>query len=349
MPTGEIKTTVLAKGLEIPWSVVFLPDGTALMSQREKGVILSFDPKTGKTATVQTLPSKNIGEGGLLGLAVSPTYAQDKFVYAYYTTDTDNRVVRFQLGGKETMIITGIPNGTYHNGGRIAFGPDGLLYIGTGDATKSNNAQDIHSLSGKILRLTPDGKVPSTNPFPDNPVYTYGHRNVQGLAWNSKGELYASELGQDTYDEINHIVAGDNYGWPVVEGIGKQTKYHDPITTFTTAEASPSGVTFLNNGAIPQWEGSFFMTSLRGQQLWRVVIDDTGKMVSKEALYKGTFGRLRCIIQAPDGSLWLTTTNHDQNGKPGADDDRLIRIYVDSNTTTSPTDNDDTNGDDPTS
>ena len=321
----EVETTVLASGLEAPWGLAFLPNDDALLTERDSGRLLSLDP-SGNVEEVQTLPSYAFGEGGLMGIALSPDYENDGLVYAYYTTKTDNRVVRFRLGEEPDPILTGIPLNSFHNGGRIAFGPDGLLYVGTGDAGERGDSQNVNSLAGKILRLTPDGEVPPDNPFPNNPVYSYGHRNVQGLAWDERGQLYASEFGQNTYDEVNRIEPGGNYGWPYVEGTGGEPEYIDPISTFGTAEASPSGAEILKGGAIPQWEGSFFMAGLRGQRLWRLALDESGNVTEREALLQGEAGRLRHVVQAPDGSLWVLTNNRDGRGTPIPSDDRILRL-----------------------
>ena len=204
------------------------------------------------------------------GLAPSPDYENDRYLYAYYSTGEENRVVRFGIGEEPEPLLTGIPANTYHDGGRISFGPDGLLYIATGDAGAPQNAQDVDSLSGRILRLTPEGDVPKDNPFRDNPVYSYGHRKVQGLAWDEDGQLYASEFGENTYDEVNRIEAGGNYGWPEVEGDGGEPEYVDPVATFSTSEASSSGAEIPENSAIPQWDGDFIVAALRGERLWRL-------------------------------------------------------------------------------
>jgi glucose/arabinose dehydrogenase len=324
----EVETTVIARGLEAPWGLAFTSDGGALVTERDSGRLLSLD-RSGNLEEVQTLPASGAGEGGLLGIALSPDYERDGLIYAYYTTDEDNRVVRFRQGEAPEPILTGIPVNSYHDGGRIAFGPDGNLYIGTGDAGDRPSAQDVNSLGGKILRVTPEGEVPEDNPFPDNPVYSYGHRNVQGLAWDASGQLYATEFGQDRFDEVNRIVPGGNYGWPEVEGEGglfASSEYIDPISTWSTSEASPSGATFLVNGAIPQWEGNFFMAALRGQRLWRLVLDPDGTVTEREELLRGQAGRLRHVAQAPDGSLWILTSNRDGRGNPVPDDDRILRL-----------------------
>ena len=322
----EVQTSVLATNLEAPWAVAFLPDGNALVTERDSGRVLSVSP-SGETEEVQTLPADGSGEGGLLGLALSPDYENDGLVYAYYTTAEDNRVARFRLGEEPEPILTGIPVNTYHNGGRISFGPDGLLYVGTGDAGNTASSQDPNAFGGKILRLEPDGSVPADNPFPDNPVYSYGHRNVQGLAWDAEGRLYATEFGQNTYDEVNLIEPGQNYGWPNVEGEGGEAQgYVDPISTWPTSEASPSGAAVLTAGEIPQWQGDFFMAALRGERLWRLDLDQNGAVVGREELLTGQAGRLRHVAQAPDGSLWILTNNRDGRGSPIPDDDRILRL-----------------------
>src|SRR5215210_6734346 len=302
----RVEVSTLATDLEVPWSFAFLPGGDALVTERDSGKLLRVSP-SGDVREIQTLPEGGSGEGGLLGVAVSPDYEDDSYIYAYYTTEEDNRVVRFRMGETPEPILTGIPVNTYHDGGRIKFGPDGMLYVSTGDAGDAENSQDRNSLGGKILRIEPDGSIPPDNPFPDNPVYSYGHRNVEGLAWDARGQLYASEFGQNTWDEVNRVEAGENYGWPEVEGVGGGDRYIDPIATFSTSEASPSGAAILRNGAIPQWEGDFFTASLRGQRLWRLKINEGSNVTEREALLQGEAGRLRHVAQAPDGSLWVLT------------------------------------------
>jgi glucose/arabinose dehydrogenase len=324
---STVEVTVIADGLEVPWGLAFLPGGDALVTERDSGRLLRLDPASGGTEEIQTLPTEPSGEGGSLGLAVSPDYRRDGLVYAYYTTAEDNRVVRFRLGEEPQPVLTGIPANTIHDGGRLAFGPDGMLYVATGDAGDSSNAQDRDSLGGKILRLTPDGDAPDDNPFPGSPVYSLGHRNVQGLTWDTDGRLYASEFGQDSFDEVNLIEAGENYGWPEIEGEGgTEQGYRDPITTWTTDEASPSGAQVLVDAAIPGWEGDLFVAALRGERLWRLELGG-GEVAGREELLGGELGRIRNAVQAPDGSLWLTTSNRDQYGSPVSDqDDRIVRL-----------------------
>ena len=323
----EVERAVIATNLEVPWGFAFLPNGDALFTERDSGRLLRMG-SAGNLEEVQTLPTRGYGEGGSLGLAVSPDYERNGYVYAYYTTEEDNRVVRLRLGEEPEPILTGIPFNSYHDGGRISFGPDGMLYVATGDAGDPSNSQDRSSLGGKILRLTPDGGVPVDNPFPNSPVYSYGHRNVEGLAWDERDQLYASEFGQDAFDEVNRIEPGENYGWPEVEGEGgEDLGYVDPITTWPTSEASPSGAAILKNGAIPQWEGDLFVAALRGQRLWRLELGPDGGVTGREELLKDEVGRIRNVVQAPDGSLWVTTSNHDGYGSPVSDeDDRIIRL-----------------------
>jgi glucose/arabinose dehydrogenase len=321
----EVETAVVATGLEAPWGLDFLPDGRALVTERDSARVLAVDGE-GNTEELATLPAGGTGEGGLLGVALSPNYEVDRYVYAYYTTAGDNRVVRFRVGEEPEPVFTGIPVNSYHNGGRIAFGPDGKLYVGTGDAGDVSLSQDPGSVAGKILRLELDGSVPEDNPFTGSPVYSYGHRNVQGLAWDGEGRLFATEFGQDTFDEVNLIEPGENYGWPEVEGEGGEPEYADPISVFDTAEASPSGAAILKGGAIPQWEGDFFMAGLRGERLWRLELNPDGTLAGREELLVGEAGRLRHVAQAPDGSLWVLTSNRDGRGNPSPQDDRILRL-----------------------
>ncbi len=310
-----VSVSVLARGLNQPWDVVHTPDGRAWISERSSARLLVREPG-GALREVQRLPADPEGEGGLLGLAVSPDYERDGLLYAYLTSASDNRVVRFRPGGAVQAVVTGIPKARIHNGGRIAFGPDGMLYIGTGDAGRSELAQDRSALAGKILRVTRDGGVPADNPF-GNAVWSYGHRNVQGLAFDASGALYATEFGPNRDDEINRIRRGGNYGWPLRTGRAGDPRFVDPILVRQPSEASWSGATFLRGGAIGAWEGDLFAAALRGQRLWRIRIR-AGAVASAEALLTGQHGRLRQVRQAPDGSLWVLSGN--------GSDDRLLRI-----------------------
>ncbi|HEV8297188.1 MAG TPA: PQQ-dependent sugar dehydrogenase [Acidimicrobiales bacterium] len=307
---------VIASGLSVPWGVAFLPDGSALISERA-GRILQLRAGAAPQV-VMTVPGvRASGESGLLGLAVSPTYAQDGLVYAYLTTSADNRVERFKLGGEPEVIVSGIAAATIHDGGRIAFGPDGFLYIATGDGSSSSRAQNPGSPNGKILRVLPDGSPAPGNPDPASAVWTLGHRNVQGLAWDAAGRLFATEFGQNTWDEINLIEPGKNYGWPAVEGTGGKGAFTDPLVTWRTSESSPSG------DAV---SGAFlYVAALRGKRLWRIPITPGG-LGEPEAVIDGDFGRLRTVVVAPDGALWVTTSNRDGRGSPAGSDDRILRF-----------------------
>ncbi len=313
---------VVATGLQIPWGLAFLPDGSALVSERNTARILRLRPGTTPTV-VGTLPGVvPAGEAGLLGLAVSPTFASDGWIYAYHTASADNRIVRFQLAtpGTVQVIRSGIPKASIHDGGRIAFGPDGMLYAGTGDASNTANAQNLNTPAGKILRMTPTGGVPASgNPFAGSVVYSYGHRNVQGLAWDPQGRLYATEFGQNTTDEVNQIVAGGNYGWPTCEGTCSNPSFRNPLATWTTAQASPSGAAIANN--------TLFAAALRGTRLWLVPLNGSGGTSGPPtAELQGTFGRIRAVAVGPDGYLWIATSNRDGRGTPVAADDRVVRF-----------------------
>jgi glucose/arabinose dehydrogenase len=313
---------VVATGLQVPWGLAWLPDGDLLVSERTTGRILRIPKGGGKPVVAKELPAvdRNIGEGGLLGIAVSPDYDRDKQVYAYYTGTQDNRVVHFSLDGDEKPIVTGIYRSTNHDGGRIAFGPDGKLYITTGDGLEPSRSQDPANPGGKILRIDPDGSIPDDNPVRGNPYWTLGHRNVQGLAWDDDGRLWASEFGENTRDEVNLIEKGRNYGWPEVEGEGDTHggKYTNPLVTWPTSEASPSGLAYAR--------GNLWVGALRGQRLWKVPVQGD-RLGEPEALLQGEFGRIRTVAVDPSGdALWLTTSNRDGRGDPSDDDDRLIRI-----------------------
>lgn len=317
-------------GLDTPWGLAPLPDGDLLVSSRDKGTITRVDAETGKKTELGEVPGVSpAGEGGLLGLALSPDYASDHMVYAYFTSASDNRIVRMlyeekkpsgeQLGAPDT-VFKGIPKGFIHNGGRIAFGPDKMLYAGTGESGNTGLSQDKKSLGGKILRLTPEGEPAPGNPFPDSPVYSYGHRNVQGLAWDTEQRLFASEFGQDTWDELNAIKPGDNYGWPEAEGKSDDSGFHNPIAQWATDDASPSGIAYA--------EGSIWMAGLKGQRLWRIPLKGTEASADPQSFLKGEYGRLRTVVSAGGDKLWLVTSNTDGRGDPKKGDDRILELQV---------------------
>ncbi|MEU6767862.1 PQQ-dependent sugar dehydrogenase [Streptomyces sp. NPDC046853] len=328
---GSAKVTkTLAENLKSPWGLAPLPGGDLLVSSRDEGTITRVDGETGKKTELGSVPGVSpAGEGGLMGLALSPSYASDHMVYAYFTTESDNRVARMlydekkpsgqQLGAPDT-VFKGIPKGTIHNGGRIAFGPDKMLYAGTGETGETGLAQDKKSLGGKILRLTPDGDPAPGNPFDDSPVYSYGHRNVQGLAWDEEKRLWAAEFGQDTWDELNEIKAGDNYGWPEVEGKGSQEGFHDPVAQWKTSEASPSGIAYA--------EGSVWMAGLRGERLWRIAVRGVDGTPKPQSFLKEEHGRLRTVVAAGGDKLWVVTSETDSRGTPEKGDDKILEVTV---------------------
>lgn len=315
----------VATGLVAPWGIAFLPDGSALVSERDTTKILAVPARGGRVRTVGRMEqAEPVGEAGLLGLAVSPTYDEDSFVYAYFSTAQDNRVVRMKYDGrrlgKPQVLLDGIPHASYHDGGRLQFGPDGYLYISTGEAGQTELAQDRSSLGGKILRVTPSGKPAPGNPVKGSPVWTMGHRNVQGLAFDDQDRLWASEFGANTWDELNRIEKARNYGWPLVEGKGDQDQYRNPFAQWRTSEASPSGLAYAS--------GALWMASLRGQRLWRVPVRENGTIGKPQAFFVGNYGRLRTVVVAPDGALWLSTSNRDGRGDPAAKDDRILRVAL---------------------
>jgi glucose/arabinose dehydrogenase len=322
-PRVTVDETVTT-GLTSPWGLAFLPDGSALVSERDTGRVKRIPADGGKAVTVgRVRGSIPQGEGGLLGLAVPPG-PNPAYVFAYYTGARDNRVVRLAWDGsrlgRQTPILTGIPKNTYHDGGRLLVGPNSTLFVGTGDAGDPGLAQNRRSLAGKVLRITFDGRPAPGNPFPGSPVYSVGHRNVQGLALDSAGRLWASEFGQSDVDELNLIRPGRNYGWPVHEGASTDARYVNPAAQWSpTSTASPSGIAVLDDVA--------YVASLRGQVLWQVPLDGA-RAQTPIALRLGDRGRLRTVAVAPDGALWLVTSNTDGRGSPSSRDDRILRLEV---------------------
>lgn len=315
---------IIAQDLQIPWEVVFLPTGEMLLTERP-GTLL----KIGKERQIIQIEGvAHVGEGGLLGMVIHPDFSKNRFIYLYLTTRTGgnltNRVERYRLDGNilsdRKIIIEGINGGVVHDGGRMAFGPDGYLYISTGDAGDSNSAQDNGSLNGKILRLTDDGLIPVDNPF-GNAVYSSGHRNVQGIAWDSQGRLWATEHGpsgaETGNDELNLIEKGKNYGWPLIRGNERRDGMVSPIIQSGTTETwAPSGAVFF--------DGSILFAGLRGETLYKAEINDT--QVTLKRYFQGQFGRLRTVTVGPDGFLYILTNNTDGRGNPREGDDKLIKI-----------------------
>ncbi|MER5972647.1 PQQ-dependent sugar dehydrogenase [Streptomyces sp. NPDC002055] len=320
----------VATGLKSPWGLAALPGGDLLVSSRDTGKIFLIAADSGKKTELGSVPGVSAGgEGGLLGIAVAPTFGADHLVYAYFTTESDNRIARLvydekkpagsRLGAPDT-ILKGIPKGQIHNGGRIAFGPDKMLYAGTGESGDQGLAQEKDSLGGKILRMTPDGEPVHGNPFPDSVVYSYGHRNVQGLAWDADKRLWAAEFGQNTWDELNLIAPGKNYGWPVVEGEGDKPGFVNPVEQWSTEDASPSGIAYA--------QGSIWMAGLRGERLWRIPLDGTKPVAKPQSFLDGRYGRLRTVVSDGADRLWLVTSETDSRGTPEKGDDRILQVKV---------------------
>ena len=315
---------VITTNLKSPWGLAFLPDGSALVSERDTSLIKRVPAGGGKAVTVGRVSGvQPSGEGGLLGLSV-PNGSDPSFIFAYYTSASDNRVVRIEWNGsklgKQTPILTGIPKGSNHDGGRLLVGADDTLFVATGETGNPPLAQDRKSLAGKVLHITFTGKPAPGNPFPGSPVYTLGHRNVQGLALDSQGRVWASEFGEKDVDELNLLTPGGNYGWPIHEGAANDSGYIDPFVEWSpTYTASPSGIAIVDDVA--------YVASLRGEVLWKVPL--TGPRAGKAVKVKiGNKGRLRTVVAAPDGSLWLVTSNTDGRGSPRAKDDRILRLTL---------------------
>ncbi|MFE0750457.1 PQQ-dependent sugar dehydrogenase [Gordonia sp. NPDC058843] len=331
VPTGTgtdgASVETVASGLNVPWALAFLPGGDALATQRDDATVVRVSP-TGEVRTVGEFgDAAPRGEGGLQGIAMAP--GDESAVFVYYTTASDNRLVRLEFDGtrftRSRTLISGLDAAYNHHGGALAFGPDGSLFVAVGDAAVPEVAQDVTALNGKILRVDRDGRPWPGNPF-GNEVYSYGHRNVEGLAFDGTGRLWASEFGQNRRDELNLIRSGGNYGWPEVEGDSADPRFVAPATTWTTQEASPAGLAIIGDRA--------YMAALRGQRLWEIPLTGSPGSAAGESVgepvdrFVDDFGRLRLVAAAPDGSLWFGTSNTDGRGRPTDDDDRLFRMRI---------------------
>jgi glucose/arabinose dehydrogenase len=325
---AEPRVTVVASGLEVPWALAFAPDGRLFVTERPGriGVV-----EAGRVRPVATLPVEARGEAGLMGLALDPRFGDNGRMYACYTTrkgdDLVNRVVALRfLDGRarqERALVDDLPAASIHDGCRLKFGPDGRLYITTGDAGRSRLAQRHDSLAGKVLRIEGDGSVPADNPFPGSPIWSLGHRNPQGIAWHRSGRLVAAEHGPSGFpgghDEINLILPGRNYGWPEVSGRGGDARFAEPVLESGRDTWAPSGIAFLGD--------DLYVAALRGRRLLRIAFTpDLGAVTRVTALLAGSHGRLRDVVAGPDGALYVTTSNRDGRGSPAPDDDRILRV-----------------------
>ena len=340
--TSALNQSVLVRGLDTPWAIDFAPDGRAFVTERAGRIRVIRDGQLVEEPWL-TLEVVETGESGLMGIAVDPEFQQTRYLYAAYTlraaNGLQNRVVRLKddpgsnKGTLDKVLLESIPGSATHDGARVRFGPDGKLYVTMGDAQTPQAAQDRNSLSGKVLRLNSDGSIPADNPFPGSPVYSYGHRNPQGLAWQpATGRLYVSEHGPSgtpcCQDELNFVEPGKNYGWPTITGDATREGMVGPIRqSGATATWAPGGIAFVSKGA---WAGTLFMTGLRGQALYRVSLDreDPRKVVSFEPMLQNQYGRLRDVVEGPDGALYLLTSNRDGRGQPAAEDDRIIKLSL---------------------
>lgn len=311
-------TEVIAQNLEVPWAIAFLPDDRLIFTERggdiniiDKGIVENVG-KINVTAN---------GESGLMGIAVDPNFNQNHYIYLYYTSENNNRLSRFFLNEtltNETILVGNIPAASIHNGGRLKIGPDGKLYATTGDAGNSALAQDPNSLGGKILRLNLDGSIPSDNPF-GSYVYSYGHRDPQGITWGPTGIMYSSEHGESANDELNIIVKAGNYGWPIYQGNNTSTGYIKPIRGYTEFTLAPSGIAFYQNAV--------WIAGLRGSQLRKVTLSDDGNSVMGEKAFFRQMGRIREVVEH-NGYLYISTSNRDGRGIPQTGDDKILKIKI---------------------
>ncbi len=343
-PTSrEWRIEEVAHGLEVPWSIAFTSPDRILVTERPGRIRLIENGALRARPLVVFDDVSMLSEEGLMGLVVDPDYTVNRYVYASYAYRENGKmyvqVVRLRDEGtvltQDRVIIDTIPAAKYHAGSRIKFGPDRKLYITTGDGEDINAPQNKNSLAGKILRLNPDGSIPEDNPFPHNPVWSYGHRNSQGLDWHKEtGELYASEHGPtldgpEGGDEINRILKGAHYGWPLVSHENRLEGTIAPIILFTPAEA-PSGLIVYSGIMLPQFKNNLFFGALKGEGLIRLVVDDNNPDVIRkiEKLEQVRYGRIREVVESPDGSIYFTTSNRDGRGNPNSNDDKIFRIVA---------------------
>lgn len=340
MEAREFELTEVVTNLEVPWSAVFTSPERLLVTERA-GRVIAFE--NGIQEPIYTFTEISAqSEEGLMGMALDPHYTENKYVYFSYAYGPSGnqkvRVVRLTDEGSklsnEQSILEAIPAAQYHAGCRIAFGPDQKLYITTGDATDKSTPQDKKSLGGKILRINADGSIPEDNPFEGSPVYSYGHRNSQGLAWDTRsGELYATEHGPSIFDgpaggdEVNHIIPGSNYGWPLVSHKEKLKDTEEPLLVFTPAVA-PAGMLFYTGKELPQFTNTLLFAGLKGEGLYQVIVDedDPEKIDEYQKVAGVEVGRIRDVFQGPDGALYIMTSNRDGRGKPVVGDDKIYRL-----------------------
>ena len=326
---AEVKVETVADNLKIPWELVFAPDGRIFFTERDGNLWVIENESM---ELVATFPASHTSEGGLLGLALDPEFEKNNFLYLYQTYfDFElhhNKVVRYTVSNNqltdEQILIDKIPGAVWHDGGRIKFGPDEKIYITTGDSTNANLSQKIDSLAGKILRINADGTIPSDNPFESSPVFSYGHRNPQGIDWNENGILVSSEHGPSgekgyAHDEINVIEPGKNYGWPVIVGDSNNLEYTNPILHSGDVTWAPSGLLYYDSDKIPEWKGMFLVATLRGQHIMVMDLDlENNRVNSVEKIFQDEYGRLRDLVQSPDGDVFVLTSN--------GDNDKILRV-----------------------
>ena len=326
---AEVKVETVVDNLKIPWELVFAPDGRIFFTERDGNLWVIENESM---ELVATFPASHTSEGGLLGLALDPEFEKNNFLYLYQTYfDFElhhNKVVRYTVSNNqltdEQILIDKIPGAVWHDGGRIKFGPDEKIYITTGDSTNANLSQKIDSLAGKILRINADGTIPSDNPFESSPVFSYGHRNPQGIDWNENGVLVSSEHGPSgekgyAHDEINVIEPGKNYGWPVIVGDSNNLKYTNPILHSGDVTWAPSGLLYYDSDKIPEWKGMFLVAALRGQHVMVMDLDlENNRVNSVEKIFQDEYGRLRDLVQSPDGDVFVLTSN--------GDNDKILRV-----------------------